>query len=84
MRAGGTGNVLIPETRGPRAFVSHGAQDRAFVERFAGDLRGVGVDAWYSEWEIKSGDSIREKIDEGLERCEFFIIVLSNGTVNRP
>jgi hypothetical protein len=76
--------VLLPESRNPRAFVSHGAQDRVFVERFAGDLMGYGVDVWYSEWEIKSGDPIRAKIDEGLEGCELFIIVLSKGTVERP
>ena len=77
-------SVLTGDTRNPRAFVSHGAPDRTFVGRFAGDLRGYGVDAWYSEWEIKSGDPIRAKIDEGLARCQFFIIVLSRATVIRP
>jgi len=84
MKVHGAGNVLLPEIESPTVFVSHGAQDRVFVERFAGDLRAVGVDAWYSEWEIKSGDSIREKIDQGLEKCQFFILVLSKGTVSRP
>jgi hypothetical protein len=76
--------VLAADSRNPRAFVSYGSEDRAFVERFAGDLRGYGVDAWCSIWEIKPGDSIPAKIDEGLEGCEFFIIVLSRSSVNRP
>lgn len=68
----------------PRAFVSHSTQDREFVKKLATDLMANGVNAWYSEWEIKPGDSIREKIDAGLRDCEYFIIVLSNSSINRP
>jgi TIR domain len=68
----------------PRAFVSHSSQDHVFVEGFAADLRANGVDAWYSGWEIKPGDSIRKKIDDGLGDCEFFIIVLSKNSITRP
>jgi hypothetical protein len=39
----------------PRAFVSHSTKDRAFVEALATNLRANGVEAWYSEWEIKPG-----------------------------
>ena len=65
-----------------KAFVSHSTQDRSFVERFAADLRANGVTAWYSGWEIKPGDSIRAKIEEGLEGCEYFIIVLSRNSIS--
>ena len=68
----------------PRAFGSHSSQDRAFVERFAADLRAKGIDAWYSGWEIKPGDSIRGKIEEGLGECDYFIIVLSKISIERP
>ena len=68
----------------PKAFVSHSSQDQKFVENFAADLRANGVDAWYSGWEIKPGDSIRKKIDDGLEGCEYFIIVLSKNSISRP
>lgn len=68
----------------PRAFVSHSGQDRQFVEKFAADLCDYGVDAWYSKWEIKAGDSIPEKIGRGLEDCEFFIYVLSNNSIRSP
>jgi TIR domain len=68
----------------PRAFVSHSSQDRLFVERFATDLRANGIEAWYSGWEIKPGDSIRGRIDEGLAGCDHFLIVLSKESINRP
>src|ERR1035441_1653345 len=51
----------------PKAFISHATLDHPFVEKFAADLRANGVDAWFSKWEIKAGDSIRAKIEEGLE-----------------
>ena len=73
-----------PNPHYPKAFVSHATADHPFVERFAADLRENGVDAWFSKWEIKPGDSIPAKIDEGLEDCEFFIIVLSKNSINRP
>jgi hypothetical protein len=68
----------------PKVFISHSTQDHVFVEKFATDLRTKGIDPWYSEWEIKPGDSIRKKIEEGLEGCEFFIIVLSSNSITRP
>jgi hypothetical protein len=68
----------------PRAFVSHSTQDHLFVEKFAADLRTNGVNAWFSKWEIKAGDSIRAKIEEGLVGCEYFIIVLSKNSIHRP
>jgi hypothetical protein len=72
------------EARHPKAFVSHSTQDRGFVEKFATDLRTKGIDVWFSGWEIKPGDSIRQKIDEGLGDCELFIVVLSKNSVSRP
>lgn len=68
----------------PKAFISHATADHPFVEKFAADLRTNGVDAWFSKWEIKPGDSIRAKIEEGLEGCEYFVIVLSKNSITRP
>ncbi|HEY6391558.1 MAG TPA: toll/interleukin-1 receptor domain-containing protein [Bryobacteraceae bacterium] len=79
-----TSNKVRCQSVHPKAFVSHSTQDRAFVEKFATDLRTKGIDVWYSKWEIKPGDSIRKKIEEGLDGCEFFIIVLSNNSITRP
>ena len=72
------------QTHHPRAFISHSSQDRLFVERFSTDLRANGVEAWYSGWEIRPGDSIRGRIDEGLAGCDHFMVVLSKESINRP
>ena len=80
-------SATTEEPRGgqhPKAFVSHSMQDRSFVEQLAKDLRTSGVDTWYSGWEIKPGDSLRAKIEQGMGGCEFFIIILSKDSISRP
>jgi hypothetical protein len=76
--------IATPVPTNPNAFVSHSGKDRQFVEKLVADLWAVGVKAWYSKWEIKPGDSIPGKIDEGIEECEFFLIVLSRNSINAP
>lgn len=70
----------------PRAFVSHASEDKErFVLPFAEALRGNGVDAWVDRWEIRSGDSLVQKIfDEGIAGADAFIIVLSSSSVRKP
>lgn len=65
----------------PRAFISHSSEDRSSVKRLAERLRSSQVDAWYAEWEIGPGDSIVQKIDQGLSECEVFVIVISKNSV---
>jgi hypothetical protein len=61
----------------PSIFLSHTSIDKPFVEKLAYDLRKVGVNVWFDKWEIKVGDSITWKIEEGIRENEFLGIVLS-------
>jgi hypothetical protein len=54
------------------------------VEGLSKALRASGIDAWYSGWEISPGDSIPRKVDEGLQGCDYFIIVISKDSLTRP
>lgn len=59
-------------------FVSHAWEDKAeFVDEFVGELRKLGVKVWYDTGEIKWGDSMRAKIDDGLRKSKFGVAVLS-------
>ena len=59
-------------------FLSHASEDKeAFVRPLATRLKENNIKAWYDEFEIQWGDSIRESIDEGLKKSKFAIIVLS-------
>ena len=69
----------------PKVFISHASEDKdRFVTSFATKLRENGVDAWFDRWEILPGDSLVDKINEGLKEAQAVIIILSNFSVNKP
>ena len=67
----------------PRVFLSHASEDKPLVRRLAKTLHGNGIDTWFDEWEIRTGDSIRRKIDEGLADCTHFAILLSPASMKK-
>jgi hypothetical protein len=59
-------------------FVSHATEDKdAVVRPLAHALRAAGLTVWYDEFELRIGDSLRRKIDAGIARSSFGIVVLS-------
>jgi hypothetical protein len=59
-------------------FVSHATEDKdAVVRPLAHALREAGLTVWYDEFELRIGDSLRQKIDAGIARSRFGIVVLS-------
>jgi len=63
------------------AFISHSAKDKPFVRKLASDLVANGVRVWLDEQRILVGDSIPEKIAQGLAESDFFLIVVSQNSV---
>jgi TIR domain len=59
-------------------FISHASEDKAAVARPLADiLAASGIRVWLDEAELNLGDSLREKIDDGLSRSQFGVVVLS-------
>ncbi len=59
-------------------FISHASEDKAEVARpLAAILAARGYSVWIDEAEITLGDSLRRKIDFGLSRCRFGVVILS-------
>lgn len=59
-------------------FISHASEDKeAFVRILADNLKIAGFSVWYDEFELKIGDSLRKKIDQGLSKCKYGIVVVS-------
>lgn len=59
-------------------FVSHAYEDKeSFVDEFVEALRNQGLKVWYDTDKLKWGDSMREKIDKGLAKSRYGVVVLS-------
>ncbi len=58
-------------------FLSHSSNDKAVVRAVAERLRADGLRVWFDEWEIKAGDSIPAKIEEGLEHSRVLVLCMS-------
>ena len=69
----------------PKVFISHASEDKdRFVMDFATKLMNNGVEAWVDKWEMSPGDSLIDKINQGLDNCDVFIIILSESSVKKP
>jgi hypothetical protein len=65
----------------PKAFLSHTSADKTTARRLALALAQAGVDVWLDEWEIRVGQSISHKIEDGLTQCDYLILLLSPAAV---
>lgn len=59
-------------------FISHASEDKDSVVRpLAHALSDGGLKVWYDEFELRIGDSLRRKIDAGLAKSRFGVVVFS-------
>jgi len=65
-------------------FISHASEDKDEVVRsLALALKNKGLSVWYDEFELKIGDSLRRKIDAGLAKSKFGIVVISRDFIKK-
>lgn len=65
-------------------FISHASEDKDEVVRpLATALKNLGLRVWYDEFELKIGDSLRRKIDQGLSRSRFGVVVISRDFIKK-
>ncbi|WP_318378352.1 toll/interleukin-1 receptor domain-containing protein [Enterobacter sp.] len=65
-------------------FLSHNHNDKLFVRKLARDLENHGVRYWLDEAEMKIGDSLIQKIREGIDSVDYFAVILSPDSINAP
>jgi hypothetical protein len=65
-----------------KVFISHSSLDKDFIDELADNLRHNGIHVWYSKWNMRVGDSLREKISEGIEGSDFMVVVLSPNSIH--
>ncbi|UWQ83121.1 toll/interleukin-1 receptor domain-containing protein [Leisingera caerulea] len=71
-----------PDT--PKAFLSYTSENVELAEFIAKKLQSNGIDTWWDRWCISAGDSLRQKIDEGLSDCTHFLVLLTPESVKKP
>lgn len=64
-------------------FISHTYKDKLIIEPIANTLAQVfGKDnVFYDSWSIQPGDGIIDKMNEGLEKCKYFIFFVSKNSL---
>lgn len=67
-----------------KIFLSHSHADKPFARKLAASLRSAGHGVWIDEAEINIGDSLVEKIREGLDQVDFVAAILSRASINSP
>jgi len=64
-----------------RVFLSHSWKDKSFVRTLAKKLKEAGFFVWVDEAEISVGDSLVQKITDGLEESDYVVAIISTNSV---
>lgn len=76
-----TPEALVPDESGRTwdVFISHAHEDKAEIaEPLAAALREQGLEVWIDSAELRIGDSLRRRIDNGLSHSSFGVVILSH------
>ncbi len=65
-------------------FISYSSKDKPMVERIVGSLSAKKINLWFDRWEIRVGDSIANKISEGIKKSSYLLLILSTNSVKSP
>jgi hypothetical protein len=85
---------VAPATSGERlaerdevrdVFISHASEDKDAIARpLAEALRARGLSVWFDEFELVVGSRLRARIDEGLARSRYGVVIVSHAFMSKP
>lgn len=58
-------------------FLSHSSKDESVVRALAERLRQDGLRVWFGPWQIRPGDNIPARIEQGLESSHLLLLCMS-------
>jgi hypothetical protein len=64
-------------------FICHASEDKSKARRIASDLERHGVKVWLDERELHVGESLRERIEQALEKSHHVIVLLSRASAKK-
>ncbi len=65
-----------------KVFLSHSSKDKHIVENIFHDLQKEEIKVWFDKIEIKPGDSITDKLNEGLANSDLGLLCFSKSFLN--
>lgn len=66
-----------------RVFLSHASEDKPLAKGLARAFMRKGLDTWVDDWEIAAGDSIRQKIQLGIDGASHFLVLLTPTSITK-
>lgn len=67
-----------------RLFICHASENKTIGHRLASFLDTHGAEVRLDQWEIRVGDSIVQKINEGLSSSSHLAILISRDSITKP
>src|SRR5437870_2934775 len=67
----------MSESFGWDLFLSYSSRDRSIVGAIAERLRADGLRVWFDAWELRAGDHVQARIEDGLERARVLVMCMS-------
>jgi len=65
-------------------FISHASEDKEnFVDNLVQELKKRAINVWYDAISIEWGDNLRAKIDAGISKSRYGIVVLSKDYIKK-
>lgn len=69
----------------PNVYLAHSSKDKdALARPLAHQLNAAGIQVWFDEWEIGTGDSLKARMEQGLEDCTHFLALLTPNSIGAP
>lgn len=63
--------------RRSQVFLSYASEDSAVAHQIANELSRRGVRVWYDQFELDTGDSIAQAIEEAIHSSDYLVVLLS-------
>lgn len=65
-------------------YLAHASEDHALATALARHLMASGINVWFDQWEIRAGDSLRQRMESGLGACTHFVVLVSSVSLTKP
>ena len=74
---------MAASVRSYDVFISHSSADKELARRLGSALKSRDMAVWFDEWIMKPGDVLSRQIADGIDRCTYFVLLMSPSSLSR-